>query len=296
MLYFTLPNFYNHTQLNSILSTLAKTKIETFIEPIQFISNYENLPYCYFNGGMNNNNGIIYKYHELEAKAQRRTNNAKRLDFSNLLVNEEEDIYDCYFNIILNLYNNGSNFIEVSNLKFADYLAKREDLLYDLIFSANADIMNEFNSDILNDIIEYDIFKLISLPLYYTKDIDFIKAINKRSKLEITVNNICGNCTKNCQKDCIVKEHNNLYNFSNNSIYKSCNNFILYNSNKNEIISINDILAIYKPLGITHFKLCNYPDKQGALNDFIFFFVHYFIKPEFREEILYIIIKELEND
>ena len=49
---------------------------------------------------------------------------------------------------------------------------------------------------------------------------DFIKAINKRSKLEITVNNICGNCTKNCQKDCIVKEHNNLYNFSNANICK----------------------------------------------------------------------------
>ena len=126
---------------------------------------------------------------------------------------------------------------------------------------------------------------MISLPAYYSTNLDFIRAISHRSKLELTVNNICANCSINCQKDCIVAEHSNIYNYSNTSGFKTCANFCSYLNKNASLITLQDIKTTYLPMGITHYRLNNFPDIKNAYIDFVFFVADYFIKDEYKEEI-----------
>ena len=104
MIYFTLPNLYDYHTLALAIYSLNKTP-EKLKMPVQFIATYESIPYCYLAGGININQGLISKYHDLENKARQHFGMAKRLNFSNLNI-EEQDIKDEYFNVILNFTDN----------------------------------------------------------------------------------------------------------------------------------------------------------------------------------------------
>lgn len=290
MIYFSLPSLYNHNHLLLKICDLNK-RLEVLKTPVQFIAINEFIPYCYLCGGININKDFILNYSDLQNQSEVHISIlAKRLNFSNLYLNEK-DLTDEYFNILLQFYgNNFSNWIEISNLSIASYL-KNNNIPFHLVLSQNADILHPFNPDILNMIIEQDIFKLISLPTYFKYD---LKDINNRTKLELTVNNICQNCSISCQQDCIQNEHSLIYNYSNISKFISCPNFLSYNNKDTTLISIEDIQEKYLPLGITHYRLNHFPNIPNAFTDFIFFFVKYFIKDEYQFEILSQMIKENE--
>jgi hypothetical protein len=112
---------------------------------------------------------------------------------------------------------------------------------YDLIFSEFADIMYPLTPETINTIQEQDLFKLISLPYYYNNNFDFLKSIKHRSNIELSINNICGCCSKECYKNCILTEHNNIYNYSDSSILNNCTNFYSYNDSKSTLITLKDI-------------------------------------------------------
>lgn len=292
MIYITLPNLYKYQNLKLALCRLNKNILKMKI-PMHFVSEYESFPYCYLGGGVNVNNDFIFKYHQLETKAKVQYSIAKRLNFSNLNI-EEKDIKDEYFNIILQLYDI-SSWIEVSNIPLAVAL-KNKYPFYELILSENADIMFPFTSDAINTIQEQDLFKLISIPTYYNDNLEFLKQIQHRSKLELTINNICNNCPVGRQKDCILTEHNGIYNYSKNSIFKSCTKFYSYTDPKAILITLEDIQNKYLPLGITHYKLNNFPNLENEVINFVFFIVNYFIKDEYKNEILLDLLKEINNE
>lgn len=292
MIYITLPNLYKYQNLKLALCGLNK-EISKMKIPVHFVSAYESLPYCYLGGGVNVNNGFIFKYHQLQAKSQIHYSLAKRLNFSNLNI-EEKDFKDEYFNIILDLYDE-SSWVEVNNIPLAIAL-KDKYPLFELIFSDTADIMFPLTPETINTIQEQDLFRLISIPTYYNNDLEFLKNIKHRSKLELTINNICKNCSVNCQKNCILTEHNNIYNYSNASIFNNCEKFYAYNDPEATLITLEDIQNVYLPLGITHYKLNNFPKLQNAVIDFVFFIVDYFIKDEYQTEILTKLIKEINNE
>lgn len=292
MIYFSLPNLYHHDALMIKICQLQKQQSEVFKIPVQFISITEPTPFCYLCGGINNNTNRILTYADLQKTTQAQISYlSKRLNFSNIHLNEN-DANDEYFNILLQAYNNNySNVIEISNIPIAVKL-KEKNILYDLIFSANADVLFPFNEDNLNTIIEQNIFKLISLP-NYTTNLDFSK-INNRKVLELTVNNICQNCPTQCQKECINNEHLSIYNYSNISYFMKCQQHMPYNEPKTINISLEDIQKTYLPLGIKHYKLSEFPNAPLAFIDFITFFVDYFIKEEYKSKILLQLIKENE--
>lgn len=289
MIYFSLPNLYNHVFLiKKIFSFNTKTK-DILKYPIHFITVEESLPFCYLSGGVNINQNFILTQPELQDTIKY-NGITKRLNFSNLYINEN-DLKDEYFNLLLNTYNNNSNWIEISNLPTAINL-KNQNIPFDLIFSNNADILFPFSTDVINTIIEQNIFKLISLPAYINLNTFNLKEIVHKKYLELTINNPCGNCPISCQQDCIKNEHNSIYNYSNHSQYNNCTNFIPYNNIKTINISLEDIQQKYLPLGITHYKLNNLPNTTNAFINFIFFFVNYFIKEEYQQEILIELLKE----
>ena len=293
MIYFSLPNLYHHDKLMLSICHLQKQQNEVFKVPVQFIAMTEPTPFCYLCGGINYNKNQILIYNDLLTSTQAQVSFlAKRLKLSNIHINED-DVNDEYFNVLIKAYeNNYSNVIEISNIPIAMWL-KEKGFLYDLIFSAEADVLFPFNEDNINTIIEQNLFKLISLPNYAT-NLDLSK-INNRKVLELTVNNICQNCSIQNQKQCISNEHLSIYNYSNHSCFLNCGKHVSYQNQKTINISMEDIQKKYLPLGIKHYKLCEFPDVPQAFIDFIFFFVDYFIKDEYKYKILSQLIKEYED-
>ena len=294
MIYFSLPNLYNHVFLiKKIFSFNIKTK-DVLKYPVHFITVEESLPFCYLSGGVNINQNFILTQPNLQDTIKY-NGITKRLNFSNLHININ-DLKDEYFNLILQFYGNNSNQIELTHLPIAIEL-KNQNIPFDLIFSSKANILYPFTPEIINTIIEQDIFKLISLPSYLNFDNFNLNNIEHKKYIELTINNICSNCPIAYYQKCIELEDNSIYNYSNNSHYTNCSNFMSYNNKKSINISLNDIQQLYMPLGITHYKLDNFPNTQKAFIDFIFFFVNYFIKEEYQQEILIDLLKEnIRND
>jgi len=77
-----------------------------------------NFPYCYWNGGMNNNKGNGVMYPEIK-KFGNREGTPIRLNCANIFL-QEEDYDNVFSNLILKTLENGSNAIEISNLKLMD--------------------------------------------------------------------------------------------------------------------------------------------------------------------------------
>ena len=61
MIYFTLPSFYfNFNIINKVMSLDKKY----YKFPVAFEAATGNFPYCYFNGGYNNNQGLGALYND----------------------------------------------------------------------------------------------------------------------------------------------------------------------------------------------------------------------------------------
>jgi len=85
-----------------------------------------------------------------------------RLDCSNILI-EDFDLKNIYQNIILNYAHNAGNFLEISDFRMLNYLQK-EYPNFEFIFSKNSNLINPLTPEIINTILEQDIFYLIEIP------------------------------------------------------------------------------------------------------------------------------------
>lgn len=291
MIYFTLPNFYTSNQLNKIIYNYSKdiNNQHKFVVPVKFIGEKGNYPFCYHSGGLNHNSSPLARWQDFHTMCNSDSWIGMRLDCSSIFLNDD-DFNDSLLNTILEVHETGSTYIELSNLKLMEYIEQKYPN-YMFILSANADLLNKHTPEVINTMIESEKFHLISLPKCYNDNMEFLKAINHRNKLELTVNSLCHCDLEQCNK-CIVKENETQYYYSGQSIISACPERYMYNAAKNTLISLNDIKQKYLPLGITHYALAEYPNTKQDMFHFIFFFADYFIKPEFREEVLFILLKE----
>jgi len=298
MIYFTLPNFYNNINLNSAICAYFGDPLnhKKMIAPVKFIASSGSYPYSYHNGGINNNKGQLLRYSDYEkiiSFGNFPVNTAIRLDLSNIYLTEK-DFDDCMLNTILNTHHNGSTQIELWSIGLLEYI-KSNYPNFSYIFSANADIINPINSEIINSLIDSKEFELISLPIKYNRDIEFLKQIQSRKCLELTVNDICVKCTESQHLECKGQENECQYYYSQKSPITNCKKRMRYNMRDTVLISLDDIKTIYLPLGITHFKLCEYLHTKNHEIDFIFFFIEYFVKPEYQKEVLNYLLKEVNK-
>lgn len=189
---------------------------------------------------------------------------------------EDYDFYDCQGQMVLELFNNGSNILEISSIPFKE---KIQSLYpnYRYKFSKNADLITEFTPEILNIIADQDDFLYVGIPDKYTHDLDWLKKLSCKKKCEITINPICN---KNCKsKDtCLLQEHQNQIDYSSRQFLNSCNkNCDIFDINS--IITIEQLLEQYKPLGFTHFTFsASYSKSQ---EEWLTFYLQYFLKSEF---------------
>ena len=278
MIYFTLPNFYFNYNINNFFYYISNQYKEWFKIPVAFSYTSGNFPYCYWNGGYNLNQGIGATYNDF-INCTENTPIPLRINCSNINLGLEDFDYTMA-NLILKCNENGSNIIELINLELYEFIHEKYPG-YNFIFSKEISSLMDINEDIINMLIDEDIFKLINLDEKKSLDIDFIKKINKKDKIELTINSICDIDCPNFQK-CKKLTHKIQYDYCNDDLYKTCAKIKSYHKNQS-LISIDEINKIYKPLGIKYYRISDMiSDKKDSL---LIFLVDYFIKDEFKKDV-----------
>ena len=268
MIYFTLQNFYENQKLNNILFIIHQQFINSFKAPIKFIYTAGSFPYTYWNGGINNNFGIGNNTYDIVIKYYQTNLLPLRINCSNINLNKE-DFNDTIMNVILDLLNNSSNAIELSNLELYEYLYNKYPNFH-YILSNNFNLINPLTPELINKLNEISDFYFIQIPLNKVKDFDYLKAIKNKKNIELPIGDICGNCSNLDQ--CNIQEQIAQYNYSDSFTKMNCSKCLGLNG----IISLEDIQKNYVPLGFHNFILPDYYDSKN--NNMIKFFINYFIK------------------
>lgn len=280
MLFFNLPSFFENLELNIALREINTFHPEYFKTQITFHVSTGNFPYQYWNGGFNNNGlkNINLSYDKI-SQFQSMYNIPIRFNCSNIFINEN-DYFDTNMNVILNIFENGANQIEISNLNFYDYLIKKYKN-FNYVFSKNSDLIYPIDENILNIINEQNLFKIIQIPEEKALDFNFLNSIKNKKNIEIPIMKFCNNNCK-CYKECQYNEHNNQYNFSKINFYRNCYKNLPLEINSS-VITIEDIIEKYKPMGFKYFYI---PDiVHNKKDNLLQFYINYFIKNEFKIEV-----------
>lgn len=283
MIYFTLQNFYENKKLNNIFLIIQDKFPNSFKVPVRFIYTAGSFPYTYWNGGINNNFGIGNNTYDTIIEYSNNNLLPLRINCSNINLNPN-DFDDTIMNVILNLLNNSSNAIELSNLELYEYLYKKYPNFH-YILSNNFDLINPLTPDLINKLNEICDFYFIQIPLNKIKDFNFLKAIKNKRNIELPIGDIC-NCPN--LNNCNIQEQIAQYNYSDSFTRINCSKCSGLSSN----LSIEDIQNNYASLGFHNFILPDYCNSKN--NNIIKFFINYFIKDsdklliyEFIEEQMY---------
>jgi hypothetical protein len=105
--------------------------------------------------------------------------------------------------MILENFNIGSNFIEISSLKLYEFLENKNNY-YNYIFSDNADLIFPINEEILKILFEKDNIKYFILPQRFYNNIDFLKNNKFKDKTIIRISK-CHECDK--YSECLLNDN-----------------------------------------------------------------------------------------
>ena len=291
MIYFTLPDFYQNFKINQFLikaSTVWKDKLKA---PIHISLMSGSFPFSSWNGGFNNNKGThsvfsqdpnlemfplyydydCYKYSDVPF----------RFNCTNVCL-EEFDFLDEHMNTILKLNENGCNEIEISNLNLLEYIMdKYPD--YTFIFSDNADLIKPLDIDMINSLTEFDQLSYIKLPFRLNSDLELLKEIEHKSKIELVVNTLCPSTCPSFV-ECHIQEDESQLSYSNNGPIEMCDKNNHYAWNTNLCLPLEQIKEIYEPMGFHKYSFMNIP--SNVIFNKVLFYFNYFFKPEYIGEML----------
>lgn len=266
MFYISLPFFYENYQFNNFFKDYINSNRTKLIANFNIEYAYGSFPWSYWNGGMNNNRGEAVLAADMQLNIYQ-SSIPIRIDSSNIYL-QESDYLDIHQNAILRIANGTNTVYEISNLNLMDYIMKYN-LNNKFIISNNAQLIHEFNTDIIKVFQEQEEIELINIG-YNLNQLDFSKISNK-NKLEISIG-YCTNCSEHLK--CSSQEQKNIYNFSKQSFYTNC-------FNECKINNYYEIIEFYLKQGINHFKITTNPNN---LKEFNIKIINSFIKPEYQGE------------
>lgn len=201
-----------------------------------------------------------------------------RFTFTNCLL-EEKHLYDTYCNLLLEIFNTGSNEIICNQDILEQYIRKNYKDNYKFISSTTKRLSNKESQqqELKKD------YYLIVLDYDHNKDFEFLNSIENKDKCELLCNAVCqAKCPRRqyhyevisrCQLDFDEKK---LQNFG--CQYTREDN--LEGARKNfNFISPEDINDIYIPMGFKNFKL---EGRTMHPLDFIEVLLYYLIKEEYQ--------------
>lgn len=213
MIYFTLPDFYQNFKINQFLLKASSMWEDKFKVPVHFSLMSGSFPFSSWNGGFNNNKGT-YSFLSQDPSLQvfplyydydsyKYSDVPFRLNCSNVCL-EDFDFLDEHMNTILKLNENGCNEIELSNLNLLMYISEKYPE-YTFVFSDNADLIKPMDIDMINSLTSFDQLSCIKLPFRFNTDLELLKSIENKKKIELVVNTLC---PPNCPSftECYIQE------------------------------------------------------------------------------------------
>lgn len=285
---FMLPGLYEHFQLNKIFFETLKEDKNIFYDNVSIGCFYGNFQFCAWDGGRTFGDYKPSSYEDIiEIKGFLQNNNIPlRLIFTNPVI-AEKDLDNHFCNLVTKLCENENNEIVVNSPLLEKYL--RENYPKYSFISSTTKCNN-----IEESLKELDKYKFICLDYNLNKQIDKIKNIEDKNKIEFLVNAICPPACPN------RKEHYRLNGISHLNLGKeyrvACQikgdtTRCLTRNYKNNI-SPEEIYTKYYNLGFSNFKLegRTLTDKEVILN-----YAYYMIKPEYQHEIINFLLAKVCN-
>lgn len=284
---FTLTNSATEYKINAFFLSeiVGHSHISPFLrEKVDFnqiFTDFSNNPW---GGGLNNFSSDLIMYQQLEEFFNKnKIRLALRLDCSNVFLSKE-DFFNTYNNLILEKGSNGSTVIEISNLQLYSFIKEKFPIYTKFILSPNAWQIIDLTPEMVNAICENNDFHLISLPPHLAHNEEYLQALTYKNKIEITVNPICPIYCPN-YGECIKFENEANHNFSEKTVIKTCQKRFNYYKNP-QVSDFPYLKEKYSPLGITHFKIAEFPHLSENDIDYFLFLVQYFVKDEYHEQVI----------
>lgn len=286
MIYFHCPDFYNGFEIYQGINILKHEAANCFNDDVQIGSIFGAFPSMIWNGGTFDLGRLVTDLRDIEYIADMYQGMGFPINFTftnGLLI--DTDCFDRYCNKILDIFNNRGNGILVNSECLEKYLREKYPN-YRILKSITS---TEQDFDIHQAVINYD---QIVLPKRHNKNFDLLNQITPedRPNIEILVNEIC--------REGCPRAYSHYLDYNRVQLYEECLSDKLKCSfmkpifpmrNNNNIITFQDIIDKYYPLGYNQFKIGGRGYTQGigqAIN-----VVRYLIKPEYQVDVLEYLLK-----
>ena len=280
MIYFVLPDYYHNFIMNKFLQAATFNDLDKLKQPVQFYAASGTFPFSIWNGQYNCIDGALYEgklfpiYRDYDCYKD--ISVPVRLNCSNICL-DPTMFDDEHMNEILKLNECLTNYIEVSNLKLLEYIHENYPK-FKFIFSDNADFINNFTVDMINTLTEFDELSKVKIPFRLARDLEFLKQIKDKNKIEIVVNSLCSpNCSS--YKSCHIANDEAQTNYSNQNPFLGCFKNQQYTWNVNNSITLNEIQEVYIPLGYKYFSFTPIPN-ISLFNKVLYYFAYFFKEEE----------------
>ena len=275
MINFILPHFYKLNKINDYLVDMTSQNPDWFIEPTIFSYADGFFPFSISAGkAYCNSERVTALYQNIVeiSDVYNRKNLNLILDFSNLLLTEDQLINDNYLSLALSLNNNGANLIKISDITTKTILQKLYPY-YNYVFEDKGGLSVENINTILAD---ENIVYFYLHPNFKDEDLSLL---NNRSKIVIKVNNRCKGC--NAILSCFLLDSQAVQEYSEESVYNKCQKLLPMD----KYISIPQIKQKYQKEQINTFIFEDFYSNWTDHN-ILGFLADYFIKVEYRSAFL----------
>ena len=288
---FYLPGFYEHIGLNRFLFDLMREHPEYFYDNIEIGAVFGCFPGNIWNGGrtvlgfsdIHLIRDIIKEYDYLQIPM--------RFTWTNVLLTEEH-YKNPICNTIMELADNGINEVLVSEDNFEQYIRKTYPN-YKIISSTTKCILTEKE---LNEELNKD-YDLVVLDHRLNHNFELLDKIERKDKIEFLINPRCSPQCPNRKAHYLWESKNQIagmevvppVNYNQN--YK-CPGYDFYNNKNLETISNEELYNLYYHKGFFNFKI---EGRTIHPLDVIENYIYYMVKPEFKDYIKYLFIKNCSN-
>lgn len=293
MINYHCPDFYRAFDIYQTLIMLKKNYPYCFYDNVNIASIFGTFPAMTWNGGsidclmpkipLHMMEEIIGIYYDEQIPI--------KLTVTNPLL-EKEDCYDRYCNAVLKLCENDQNEVLVSSPVLENYIREKYPL-----YKINHSILATKEDKTVEEYVdELSIYHQVVLPKRVVKNFDFLTKIPEeyRSRFELLCSDHCNDyCPRlythyrdYAKGQLFLADEPQKFNCSQNN---GNDPFEYLNTKSNQIL-IHEIQKDYEPYGFSEFKLSGRQDIVKT----ILVLTEYFIKPEYKYDVTYLLFKALK--
>lgn len=286
MIYYYIPDFIGHYSVNQKLLELIQQFPEIFYDDFKIGAVFGNFPNCIWNGGGYQDGCFMDKGQmEFYSYMFNMYGIPLRLTMTNPLI-EEKHCHDVYSNKIMKSFNNGFNQVLVCSSVLEKYIRKNYPE-YPIVRSILA------AKDVYYD--DSDKYFMSVLRKHKNDDLEFLKSIEHKEKIEILVNETCEeNCPRAYTHYLVYAKRSLGLDYDDSEIPCSYNrdfNFRKFYSS-NLCVTRDKIKKIYEPMGFKHFKISG----RGPHGRTVLYYAHYMVKPEYKDDFISLMMESVCAD